>query len=158
MGAGASTEVGAGAFNLVADGADIARALSIGVFAVAYALIVWDGWRRRTPPLEIATAILAVAVLLAPVLSPQFLFWLLPLSAAAYGWRLPNLMLIVAIVLTEVMLALYSGVDTLETSFILAVSARNAVLLAYVAVVVALPFRAPAPEPAPALGWGDGSR
>ena len=40
---------------------------------------------RRSRHLELATALLAVVVVLSPVLSPQFLFWLLPISAAAYG-------------------------------------------------------------------------
>jgi hypothetical protein len=137
LGAGAATETGGGAYNLVADGADVARALSVGVLAGAYVFLLWEGWRRRTPALEMATAILAAAVVFAPVLSPQFLLWVLPASAAAYGLRLPNLLLLVAVGLTQVMLSLYGGVETLSTGFVLAVAARNAVLIAYLASVVA---------------------
>ena len=151
LGAGAATDTGAGAYNLVADGARVARALSVGLLASGYVFLLWQGWRRRTPPLEIATAILAVAIVFAPVLSPQFLLWVLPVSAAAYGLRIPNLLLLVAIGLTQSMLSLYGGVETLSTGFVLAIAARNAVLIAYLASVVAAILRPRRPVPARAV-------
>jgi hypothetical protein len=150
LGGGASTAIGAGAYDLVADGAGAARSLCIGLFAGAYLVLVLEGWRRRIPPLEIATAILAVTVLLAPVLSPQFLLWLLPVSAAAFGMRTPNLLLLASILLTQLMLSEYSGVDTLETSFVLAVSARNLLLVAYTVSAITWAFRPTEPVAAPA--------
>jgi hypothetical protein len=149
FGAGASTEVGSGAYNLVADGAAFARVLSIGLFLVAWIGLTVEGWRRRVPPLEIATAILAAMILLAPVLSPQFLFWVLPVSAAAYGLRLPNLLLVAAILLTELMLSRYSGVESLSNGFVLSIAARNAVLLAYAVAAIAYAFRQAENEPEP---------
>jgi hypothetical protein len=80
-------------------------------------------------------------VVLAPILSPQFLFWLLPVSAAAFGLRLPNLLLMAAALLTQFMLSQYSGVDTLSDSFILALTARNLVLIAYAVTAIAWAFR-----------------
>ncbi len=150
LGAGASTDTGAGGYNLVADGAGLARALSIGLFAAAYVYLVLEGWRRRTPPLQIATAILAVAVLLAPVLSPQFLLWVLPVSAAAFGLRLPNLILVATVLLTEFMLSWYSGVGDLTARFVVAVAVRNAALLAYTVCAVVWALREPPGEPGPA--------
>ncbi len=143
----ATSMIGRGGWNLVASGADYARALSIGLFFVSWIWLTIEGWRRRVPPLEIATAILAVMILLAPVLSPQFLFWVLPVSAAAYGLRLPNLLLIVAVLLTEEVLANYNGVSTLSDSFVLSVAARNTVLIAYVAAAIVYAFREREPEP-----------
>ncbi len=49
-------------------------------------------------------------VILSPVLSPQFLFWLLPLSAAAYGFGLANWVLLASFVLTQLMLQQYARV------------------------------------------------
>jgi hypothetical protein len=145
FGAGASTDIGAGAYNLVARGADLARALTIAFLVAGYLLLAREGWRRRTPPLQIATAILALAVAFSPVLSPQFLLWVLPVSAAAFGLRLPNLLLVATVLLTEVMLSQYSGVTGLSNSFVLAIAARNAFLLAYVAAAVVYALRTPGP-------------
>ena len=140
LGAGASTTTEAGAFALEADGAGFARGAFFAIWLVVLAGLVWTGWRRETPALRIATAILAATVVLAPILSPQFLFWLLPVSAAAFGLRLPNLLLMAAALLTQYMLSQYSGVDDLSDSFILALTARNLVLIAYAVTAIAWAF------------------
>jgi hypothetical protein len=140
FGGEASTVVGAGGWNLDAGGAEAARAISIGLFLGGWAILAIEGWRRRVPPLEIATAILAVMILFAPVLSPQFLFWVLPVSAAAYGLRLPNLLLLLSVGLTQLVLSLYGGVTRLSDSFVLAVSLRNLVLIAFTAAAITSAF------------------
>ena len=72
--------------------------------------MLWAGWRSGVSHLKLSTALLAVVVVFSPVLSPQFLFWLLPLSAAAYGLSVANGVLLVAFVLTQLMLQFYARV------------------------------------------------
>lgn len=150
FGGGAHPVTEAGAFSLEASGAGFARDLCFALLALALVAVFIEGWRRRTPPLEIATAILAVTIALASVLSPQFLLWVLPVSAAAFGLRLPNLLLMATVLLTEFMLSQYSGVESLSDSFVLAIAARNLVLLAYVGTAIAWAFRDREPEAAAA--------
>lgn len=150
FGAGAGTMTEAGAFSLDASGAGFARDAFFVLGAGVVGALIYFGWRRRTPPLRIATAILAATVVLAPVLSPQFLFWLLPVSAAAFGLRLPNLLLMAAALLTQFMLSEYDGVRDLSDSFVLAVTARNLVLVAYALVAIGWAFRPDEPEARPA--------
>ena len=135
---GSVAEYGSGSFNYVAGGAGIARAIAIGLLISGYALVLWAGWRSRAPYLQWATALLAVIVVLSPVLSPQFLFWLLPLSAAAYGFGLPNVLLVVACVLTQLMLQFYGRIVVdFDPEFVWRLAGRNAVLLAYLVAVCA---------------------
>ena len=64
----------------------MARAISIGALVFVYGLVLVAGWRsREISHLRLSVALLATVAILSPVLSPQFLFWLLPLSAAAFG-------------------------------------------------------------------------
>jgi Glycosyltransferase family 87 len=141
LGAGASSEFGAGSFNLVASGADAARAISIALMVTGFALVLWAGWRRPERPgghLELATALLAVVVVFSPVLSPQFLLWLLPISAAAYGLGRENLVLLGALVLTQLSLQYYAqAIDGLQAEFVWRIAARNLALLAYAFLVCA---------------------
>jgi hypothetical protein len=143
-----------GSRNLLGEGTAVALTVSTALLVVGWLVVLWRTWAARVPLLEAATAMLAVTIVFAPVLSPQYLLWLLPLSAAAYGLRAPNVALIVACALTALELHLYRGVSTLAPSFDVAVSARNAVLLAYLALTLApILARRPAPE-APIVGGG----
>jgi hypothetical protein len=139
LGAGASSEFGAGSFNLVASGADAARAASLVLLVAGYGLVLWAGWRRPERPgghLELATALLAVTVALSPVLSPQFLLWLLPISAAAYGLGRENAVLLIALVLTQLSLQHYAeAIDGLQPEFVWRIAARNLALVAYAFLV-----------------------
>jgi hypothetical protein len=76
-----------------------------------------------------------VMVVFAPVLSPQFLLWILPVSACAYGLRKENLVLLVALILTQVVLQNYDGVDSLSGGFVWPLAARNLTLLLYLYLV-----------------------
>jgi hypothetical protein len=134
---GIATGVGHGGFEISASGATAARWISVVIGAVGYFWLVWAGWRSRATNFELVTALLAVLVVFAPVLSPQFLLWLLPVSACAYGLGRENLVLLAAVVLTQVELQNYDGVDTLTGSFVWPVAARNALLLVYLALVAA---------------------
>ena len=81
------------------------------------------------------TALLTVMVVFAPVLSPQFLLWILPVSACAYGLGKENVVLLVAVVLTQVVLQNYDGVDSLSGAFVWPLAARNLTLLVYLWLV-----------------------
>jgi len=144
FGADAGLTTGAGSYNLDAPGDEVARALTLGLLVVGYALVVWATWRWRPAPLVAATAVLAVAVCFSPVLSPQFLLWLLPVSAAAFGLGAPNVILVAAVVLTQVFLSKYHLVEALDAEFVIPLAARNALLLAYL-VAVALSLRSGSP-------------
>jgi Glycosyltransferase family 87 len=136
LGGGAGITVGGGSYNIDASGADAARAISLILLVVGYALVVWLAWRSKAPPMHAAAAVIAVAIVFAPVLSPQFLLWLLPISAAAYGLRGPNLVLLAAIVLTQVVLSEYGQLAELDAGFIVPLAIRNALLLAYLATAL----------------------
>lgn len=129
---------GSGSFNFTGAGADEARAISIVLLVAFYGAVLWAGVRAGTPNLRLATALLAVVTVLAPVLSPQFLFWLLPLSAAAYGLGPPNLVLVAAAVMTQLMLQQYARVVVdFDPEFVWRLAGRNGLLLAYLALVCA---------------------
>jgi hypothetical protein len=134
---GIATGVGHGGFEISASGATAARWISVVIGAAGYFWLVLAGWRSRATNFQLVTALLAVLVAFAPVLSPQFLLWLLPVSACAYTLGRENLVLLAALVLTQVELQNYDGVDTLTGSFVWPVAARNALLLVYLGLVAA---------------------
>lgn len=145
---------GSGSFNYVAGGAEAARAISIGLLISGYTIVLLAGWRNPAlSHLKLATALLAVIVVFSPVLSPQFLFWLLPLSAAAYGLSIANLVLVIACVLTQLMLQFYARVTVdFDPEFVWRLAGRNAALLIYLLVVCAPIVRAAIRSP----GDGEG--
>ena len=129
--------MGHGGFEISASGATAARWVSVVFGAAGYLWLVWAGWRSKATNFELVAALLAVLVVFAPVLSPQFLLWLLPLSACAYGLGRQNLVLLPAIVLTQIELQHYDGVDTLSGSFVWPLAARNLLLIVYLVMVAA---------------------
>ncbi len=157
---GISTGVGHGGFEISASGATAARWILVVIGAAGYLWLVWAGWRSKASNLQLVTALLAVLVVFAPVLSPQFLLWLLPVSACAYGLGRENLVLLVAILFTQIGLQNYDGVDALTGSFVWPVAARNVYLLLYLGLVAAPILRAgqrPAEaRPAPAYAEAGG--
>jgi len=139
---GIRSGVGHGGFEVRASGADAARWISVAIGLAGYLWLVVAGRRSSVPNLKLCTALLAVLVVFAPVLSPQFLLWILPLSACAYGVGKENLALLIAILLTQIGLQNYDGVDALTGDFVWAVAARNVSLLVYLALVSAPILRA----------------
>jgi hypothetical protein len=135
-GAEAEVTTGGGSFNIDAPGAELARALSITLGLALIVLIILEGYRRELDPFAEATAILTAMIVFAPVLSPQFLLWVLPISAIAYGFGKENLALLAAFVLTQDMLHNYIGVETLDAPFVWSLAARNVVLLVYLGLVL----------------------
>jgi uncharacterized membrane protein YuzA (DUF378 family) len=139
---GISTAVGHGGFEISASGATAARWILVVIGAAGYLWLVSAGWRSKASNLQLVTALLAVLVVFAPVLSPQFLLWLLPISACAYGLGRENLVLLIAILFTQIGLQNYDGVDALSGSFVWPVAARNVYLLLYLGLVAAPILRA----------------
>jgi hypothetical protein len=86
----------------------------------------------------LVTALLAILVVFSPVLSPQFLIWILPISACAFGLRAENAVLLLAIVLTQVGLQHYDkAIDEFGPAFVWPVAARNLALLVFTWMVCA---------------------
>jgi hypothetical protein len=139
---GISTAVGHGGFEISASGATAARWILVVIGAAGYLWLVSAGWRSKASNLQLVTALLAALVVFAPVLSPQFLLWLLPISACAYGLGRENLVLLIAILFTQIGLQNYDGVDALSGSFVWPVAARNVYLLLYLGLVAAPILRA----------------
>ena len=135
MGAGVTSPVGHGGFEIAASGATVARWILVLIGVATYLLVLRAGWRSSVPNLELVAALLTVLVVFAPVLSPQFLLWILPLSAAAYGLSWNNLVLLVAVLFTQIELQNYDGVENLDGHFVWAVAARNLWLLVYLVMV-----------------------
>lgn len=158
LGAGATPVPGHGGFDLVASGAGVAKWVWILLGLGIYLTLVRAGWRSRISNLRLVTALLAVLVVFATVLSPQFLLWLLPLSAAAYGLGRENVVLLVAVILTQVMLQNYG--EALEgefgAAFVWPLAARNVTLLVYL-WLVCVPVLRSSPETGDA-GLGDAAR
>jgi hypothetical protein len=134
---GITTGVGHGGFEIHASGATAARWISVVIGAIGYLWLVRAGWRSKASNFQLATALLTVLVIFAPVLSPQFLLWILPISACAYGLGKENLLLLVAILFTQIALQNYDGVDSLSGNFVWPVAARNLYLLVYLWLVAA---------------------
>jgi hypothetical protein len=147
LGAGAVPTPGHGGFDLISSGAGVAKWLWVLLGICAYLLVVRAGWRSRVSNLRLVTALLAVLVVFATVLSPQFLLWLLPLSAAAYGLGRENLVLLVAIVLTQVTMQNYGDVFDNEfgSGFVWPLAGRNLCLLIYLGLVC-VPILRASPE------------
>ncbi len=142
---GVATGVGHGGFEISASGATAVRWLSVLLGAAGYIWLVWAGWRSRATNFQLVCALLAVMVAFAPVLSPQFLLWLLPVSACAYGLGKENVVLLLAILFTQIELQHYDGVDALSGNFVWPLAVRNLLLLVYLALVAAL-IVSPRPE------------
>jgi hypothetical protein len=135
FGGGAEVVTGHGGFEISAGGATAARWISVVIGAAGYIVLVLAGWRSRASNLELVSALLAVLVVFSPVLSPQFLLWILPISACAYGLGRENLVLLAAILSTQIALQNYDGVDSLRASFVWPLAARNVYLLVYLWLV-----------------------
>jgi hypothetical protein len=132
---GITTVTGHGGFEIHASDATAARWVSVVLGAAGYLWLVVAGWRSKATNLQLVTALLTVMVVFAPVLSPQFLLWILPVSACAYGLGKENLVLLVVLVLTQVVLQNYDGVDSLSGGFVWPLAARNLILLLYLFMV-----------------------
>ena len=72
------------------------------------------------------------------MLSPQFLLWLLPISACAFGLRAENAVLLLAVLLTQVALQHYDkAIDEFGPAFVWPIAGRNLALLVFTWMVSA---------------------
>lgn len=134
----AGARFGSGSFNYLGPGSEVARAVTVAALIFLYGLVLIAGWRaREISHLRLSVALLATIAILAPVLSPQFLFWLLPLSAAAFGAGAANWVLVAAFAASQLMLQQYSRVIVdFDSEFVWRLAGRNSLLLVYLALVV----------------------
>src|SRR4029079_9057504 len=77
LGSHAQPVAGHGGFEVAAPGATLARWISLLCGTGFFGLVASSGWRSRASNLELVSALLAVMIAFSPVLSPQFLLWLL---------------------------------------------------------------------------------
>ena len=90
------------------------------------------------------------------MLSPQFLLWILPISACAFGLGAENAVLLLAVLLTQVALQHYDkAIDQFGPAFVWTIAARNVALLVFTwmicAPIVRSRERAGSPEPGTSL-------
>jgi hypothetical protein len=138
LGSHAHPVVGHGGFEVAASGATFARWASVAIGFGVLGLVAYSGWRSSASNLELVSALLAVMIAFSPVLSPQFLLWVLPVSACAYGLGRQNAALLAAFVLTQVALQHYDqAIDSFGGAFVWPLAARNVCLLAYLWLVCA---------------------
>ena len=154
LGSHAHPVVGHGGFEVAAAGAGFARWASVAIGLGVLGLVAYSGWRSSATNLELVTALLAVMIAFSPVLSPQFLLWVLPVSACAYGLGRQNAVLLAAFVLTQVALQHYDqAMDSFGGAFVWPLAARNLCLLAYLWLVCA-----PIVREAPSVGGSRSER
>jgi hypothetical protein len=115
---------GHGGLELQATGIGAVKWLLVVAGALLYVLLVWMGWRSSASNLELVTALVAVVVVFAPVLSP-----------AAYGLRAENAVLLGAFVFTQLALQNYEKVENFGDRFVWPIAGRNLTLLIYLALV-----------------------
>jgi hypothetical protein len=148
LGADAGMSFDHGSWNVTGG---LARVLS-PLFAVAAVAMAWLlAWRARRVGAEPALALLAAVTLLvtlAPVLSPQYLLWLVPLSALlAPRYPLQAVLLALAVVVTRLeLLYAFDDLQRFAPGAVALLAARNLLL---VAVSLAL-WRAATDRRAPA--------
>jgi glycosyl transferase family 87 len=145
---------GSGSWNLTGSLPDALAALQT-VLQLAAVLLVWlvfaRGSRGREQLLVGSAAAVAVWVLFGRVLSPQYLLWLVPLVALAVG-RSPRKMafpavLVAALGLTQgVYPGRYEELVRLDTTPIVLLLARNALLAVLAAALLARLYREGVPE------------
>lgn len=132
-----------GSNGLEGGAADVVQGVFAALLAAALAFVVVLVARgppgERTLLLGALAAVLAFAAL-GKVLSPQFLVWLVPFAALAWTWgeRALALLLGGAVLLTQLEFpARYEELVDERTSVVLLVAARNATLLAALAITLA---------------------
>jgi hypothetical protein len=122
-------------------------AISIAMFLAAAPICVWSSWRGARLNRVGAGWLASVSSLLvlSALLSPQYVIWLAP--AAAIAWVDGDIRLTVltasAIVLTQIFWSFYGHLLNSELPAMLAVVARNGLLIALAACAIAR-LRAPA--------------
>jgi hypothetical protein len=140
--AGASIQNNFGAQHL--GGLPWLQVLGKGSFVLSLATtlpaVLLARWRERLSAAAAAWILMLTFVVFSYVLSPQFLFWLLPLAPLVAAdlrspWRLPWMVALLCLVLlTSIHFRLYWSYVAIERGPVLIVVARNLLLLALLAM------------------------
>jgi hypothetical protein len=128
--------------------ADVVQALSTVALLAAGLAILWLAWRRPTvDALVLASLAVTLAfVAFSKVLSPQYVVWLLPLAAVAYGRgaRLGPALVALASLVTQLWFpGRYFDVVHQHAWAVVAVGVRNVLLLAALAATARALARSP---------------
>jgi glycosyl transferase family 87 len=150
----AHPKFGAGSWNLAGSLPDALAALESVLQLLAWLLVVIvfaRGSRGREQLLVGSAAAVAVWILFGKVLSPQYLLWLVPLVALCVGRRPAKLAfpvgLVAAVGLTHAVYPnRYDELIRLDSLPIALLAARNALLIALTAALVARLYRESVPE------------
>ena len=156
-----------GSLSIVARGAGtVNSAAPLLVFALVLIvyLVIWQARRGlRATPEAVPVAVLALMVATMcgnKVLSPQHLIWVLPVVALAlvatrWAWRVPAILMFVAMVLTQVEFpGMYWDTIALKSTAIVVIALRNLTLIAVLVTSLVALWRLPraAPDAATAAG------
>jgi len=161
-----------GSLSIIAQGAGtVNRAAPLLVFALVLLvyLVIWQARRGlRATPEAVPVAVLALMVATMcgnKVLSPQHLIWVLPVVALAlvatrWAWRVPAILMFVAMVLTQIEYpGMYWDIIALKPTAIVVIALRNLTLIGVLATSLFALWRlqraspdAAAAEPAVAPG------
>jgi hypothetical protein len=132
-----------GAYELVTPLAGLVKTIAFGALALAFAAVLarWAGWRAANDRPEREPALLTLTMLFLlgfmvtnKVFSPQYLLWLAPPMAAAYGarpdFRSGAILLLAAAALSQVIFPrFYDQLTSLQPAMIAVLNLRNATLL-----------------------------
>lgn len=118
----------------------IARPLLILLLVIAVAVV----WRYRRDTIATTLAATAVTLFLAPILSPQYIIWLLPLAAICWARGDLDLATRTAISLLTLLVTAFflkSTIDQLPSLLTAVILVRNALLLLVYRALRARPGR-----------------
>lgn len=132
-GLAAHPDAGFGGLNLISPGASVVNALADAALVGGLALVYWRQIRSRLTLGQATIGAVLVLLCTSKVLSAQYFIWLAPLLALAAGFKLRWLFLFL---LTDLIFPtlwahaiVHTVVPTYTATFLLAVAARNAVLV-----------------------------
>ncbi len=146
---------GAGSFNIEGTGVSLARSLSIVLLFVGYLTLLLLIVRRKTDTDLAVTLITGWLVVVAPVLSPQFLIWIMPLAAYTFAqhWQVgmakaAAATLVVTSLFTRLAMENYDQISFLGDDFVGFIFVRNLVFVLWLVLtaILALKMRTPSSE------------
>ena len=146
---------GSGSFNIAASGASLAKTLSIVLLIAGYLALLLLIYVKQIKTDLAVTLITGWLIVIAPVLSPQFLIWILPLAAIAYAnhWQLflakaAAITLVVTSLLTRLAMENYDQISFLGDDFVASIFTRNLVFVAWLVLTLLLALNTRTPSSA----------
>lgn len=155
LGAQVNATFGSGSFNIEGTGVTLARGMSQAALIVGYLAVTVLLYKRRTGIDLGVTLITGWLVISSPVLSPQFLIWILPLAAYAFAchWdtalaRACSITLVAVSLLTRLTMENYDQIPYLGSDFVWSVFTRNLVFVLWLVLTVLLALKTRTPSSA----------